>query len=249
MTCIVIILAFVCSIYNQSQSQSSSSFTWALFYTLKHRSQKVERSGGNERTRTWRGTTHKLLDGRGNKAWALAMFFPIGDQWWGTAVVVECLNGRVSQYSFDGCQVRAVCFGGPAGRVVEPAAGGVGAIGLGQFAASIHQCVCGTVEFNRSKYFGLYKKWIFIMVESGPLKLQIKREDFQCSAVNRSEIWPGLIRDCLEDPDGAPNRKSDATRLYLRKKSLVLSGCLVAIPNYNTTVAPWGLMVGTEPER
>nr|CAD7568146.1 unnamed protein product [Timema californicum] len=32
-------------------------------------------------------------------------------------------------YSLDGCLVRAGCFGGPAGRVVEPAAGGVGAIG------------------------------------------------------------------------------------------------------------------------
>nr|CAD7262526.1 unnamed protein product [Timema shepardi] len=117
--------------YNQSQSQSSSSFARALFYTLKHRSQKREGRGGNERTRTWRGTTYNLLDGRGNKTWALAMFFPIVDQGWGTAVVLECLNGRVSQYSLYGCLVRAGCFGGLPGRVVEPAASGVGAIGVG----------------------------------------------------------------------------------------------------------------------
>nr|CAD7578592.1 unnamed protein product [Timema californicum] len=42
-------------------------------------------------------------------------------------------------FSLDGCLVRAVCFGGPAGRVVEPAAGGVGAIGYVVFTAKHHE--------------------------------------------------------------------------------------------------------------
>nr|CAD7573485.1 unnamed protein product [Timema californicum] len=118
---------------------------------------KGKEGGGEERTRTWRGTTHKLLDGRGNKTWALAMFFQIGDQGWGTAVVVECLNGRVSQYSLDGCQFRAVGFGGPAGRVVEPADGGVDAIGDDPTTQQLHRLGHGKSKtqprFLSGRYF------------------------------------------------------------------------------------------------
>nr|CAD7430754.1 unnamed protein product [Timema monikensis] len=47
----------------------------------------------------------------------------------GGGAVVECLNGRDSQYSLDGRLVRVDCFGGSVVRVVEPAAGGVGTVG------------------------------------------------------------------------------------------------------------------------